>query len=142
MALPPQVSSQPGSPVQDKAPAPTAKPGFGSSSASQATPNDGYDAAGAQMVAVLISMMQQVLLKVTPTSELGKVVLEAMNKLVKAVPAGTASPASQNAMLDQAKMQNTQNMAIQQQLRQRAMAGGAGGGQPPAGGPPSMGAAA
>lgn len=85
-------------------------------------------------------------MRVGATSDIGKGILKAMNDLVKLVPSGTVSNASERNMLDQAKMQNTQNSAIQQQLRQQAVQqrgtpGGAPGGAP-AGGPPSMGAAA
>lgn len=141
VGAPPAVASQPGSPSPGKTPDAGAKPAFGSSPATQATPNAGYSAAGIQAIGVLINMMQQVLLKVGATSEEGKVLLKAMNDLVKVVPAGTTTPAAERAMLDQAKMQNTQNGAIQQQMQQRAQGMGAPGGAP-AGGPPAMGAAA
>lgn len=97
-----------------------------------------------QGMGVLVTMAQTLLVKAGAASEQGKVLLDVLQKLTKAIPAGTVSPAVQNNVIDQTKMQNTQNLAIQQQLRQRAMAQGAGGapGGAPAGGPPSMGAAA
>lgn len=142
----PAMASQPGSPSPGKSEeAGEKKPAFGSSPATQATPNAGYDAAAVQGLGVVINMMQRLLLQAGATSEIGKVILKSMNDLVKAVPAGTVTPAAEKNMLGQAQMQNTQNSAIQQQLRARAVAQGAGGapgGGAPAGGPPSMGAAA
>lgn len=112
-------------------------PPFGSSPATQATPNAGLDAVGQQGMSVLITIAQNLLVKVGAQSETGKVLLDVLTKLTKAVPAGTVSPAAQNNTLDQAKMQNTQMGAMQGQMRNRAMQAGAPGGAPPAGGPPA-----
>lgn len=142
MAPPNQPASQtmPSAPGAPASPGDQGKETFGTSSATQATPNAGYEAAAAQTVAVIVTLMQRALSQVGPTTDIGKGILKAMNDLVKLVPAGTVSPASQGNVLDQARMRNTQNMAIQQQLRQRAAAsGGNGAPQMP---PPQAGAAA
>lgn len=100
------------------------------------------DAVAVQGMGALITIAQNLLVKVGAQSEPGKVLLEVLTKLTKAVPAGTVSPASQNTTLDQAKMQNTQMGAMQQQMRARAMQAGAPGAAPQGGGMPGTGAAA
>ncbi len=116
--------------------APGGAPPFGGSSASQASPNAGYEAAAIQRVGVIVKQVQDLMNMVGATSETGQKLLKALNVLVKMVPAGTVSPASEKNMLEQAQMRNTQNMAMQQQLKQAAMKppGGAPGG-PPGGAP-------
>ena len=122
-----------GKPPAPGAPPPTqGKEPFGGSSASQATPNAGYEAAALQRVGVIVKQVQDLMNMVGATSETGQQLLKALNVLVKMVPAGTVSPASEKNMLEQAQMRNTQNMAMQQQLKQAAMKppGGAPGGAP------------
>lgn len=88
-------------------------------------------------------MLQTLLTKVGAQSEPGQAVLKALTILTKAVPAGTVTPAVQGNVLDQAKMANTQNGAMQQQMRMRALQSGAPGGAGGAsGGPPGTGAPA
>lgn len=109
--------------------APPSTPGkepFGGSSASQATPNAGYEAAALQRVGVIVKQVQDLMNLVGATSETGQGLLKALNILVKMVPAGTVSPAAEKNMLEQAQMRNTQNMAQNQQLKQQRM-------QPPGG---------
>lgn len=78
-------------------------------------------------------MLQNLLSKVGAQTEPGQAILKALTVLTKAVPAGTVSPAVIGNTLDQARMQNTQMGAMQQQLKQKAMQAGApGGGGPPA----------
>jgi hypothetical protein len=120
-----------GKPPAPGAPPPTpGKEPFGGSSASQATPNAGYEAAALQRVGVIVKQVQDLMNLVGATSETGQGLLKALNILVKMVPAGTVSPNAEKNMLEQAQMRNTQNMATAQQLKQQRM-------QPPgAGGPP------
>ena len=131
-----------GKPPAAGAPPPTpGKEPFGNSSASQATPNAGYEAAALQRVGVLVKQVQDLMNMVGATSEIGQGLLKALNIFVKMVPAGSVSPASEKNMLEQAQMRNTQNRAMQQQLKQSAMkppGGGAPGGAPAA--PPMAGA--
>ena len=70
-------------------------------------------------------------------SEIGKDLLKVLNILVKMAPAGNVSNASERNMLEQSLMRNTQNGAMQQQLKQQAQ-------KPPGAGapPPAMGAPA
>ena len=112
-------------------------PPFGSSNATQATPNAGADAVAVQGIGAVVTMLQNLLTKVGAQSEPGQAILKALTVLTKAVPAGTVAPAVQGQVLDQAKMQNTQMGNMQAQMRAKALQAGApggGGGPPPAGG--------
>lgn len=122
---PPAAGASPGAPAGGPAKEP-----FGGSPASQATPNAGYEAAALQRVGVIVKQVQDLMNLVGATSETGQQLLKALNVLVKMVPAGTVSPASEKNMLEQAQMRNTQNMAQSQQLKQQRMA-------PPGGGAPA-----
>ena len=79
-------------------------------------------------------MLEGLIPEVGASSDIGKVVLECLNKLVKFVPAGSHTPAAQKnnieAQMRQAA-QNNQQMQAVQQMRQGAPGGGAPGGQPP-----------
>ena len=68
------------------------------------------------------------------TTEIGKACLEALNKLVKYVPAGSVNPAAQKNNIEQMAMKNTQQNAQMQALKQQRMQGGQGG-QPQGGAP-------
>lgn len=95
------------------------------------------DAVAVQGIGAAVTLLQNLLSKVGAQSEPGQAILKALTVLTKAVPAGTVTPASQNTVLGQAMMQNTQNGAMQQQMRMRALQQGA-----PGGAPGGMGAAA
>lgn len=91
---------------------------FGNSGATQPTPNNGMEAAALQRVGVIIKQVQDVMQLVGAASEPGKDLLKALNILVKLAPAGNVSNASERNMLEQSLMRNTQNGAMQQQLKQ------------------------
>ena len=115
-----------------------AQPPFGSTPATGATPNKGYEAAGLQKLGVVVKQLEALLPEVGAGSDIGKAVLESLNKLVKFVPAGSVTPAAQkNSIEAQQRMmaQNNQQMQAVQQMRQKAMA-------PQGGAQPGMGAAA
>src|SRR5262249_44515260 len=112
---------------------------FGNSGATQPTPNAGMDAAALQRVGVITKQIQDVMQLVGAASETGKELLKALNILVKLVPSGNVSNASERNMLEQALMRNTQNGQQQQMLKAQAQKP-PGAGQPPAQAP--MGAAA
>lgn len=102
------------------------QPPFGSTSVTGATPNKGYEAAGLQKLGVVVKQMEGLLVEVGAGSDVGKAVLEALNKLVKFVPAGSVTPAAQkNAIEAQQRqlMQNNQQMAAIQQMRQQGAQG-------------------
>lgn len=54
----------------------------------------------------------------------GKAVLEALTKLIKLVPAGSVSPASEKANIEQMAMRNTQANQQMQALKAQAQQGG------------------
>jgi len=125
--------AKPPAPGASAAPATPGKEPFGGSSATQATPNAGYEAAALQRVGVIVKQVQDLMGLVGATSETGQSLLKALNILVKMVPAGTVTPAAEKNMLEQAQMRNTQNMATSQQLKQQRMTPPAGAGAPGAG---------
>ena len=61
------------------------------------------------------------------TTDIGKACLDALNKLVKYVPAGSVSPASAKNNIEQMAMKNAQQNQQMQALKQQQ-----GGAQPPA----------
>lgn len=98
------------------------------------------EAAALQRVGVIIKQVQDVMQMVGAGSEPGKDLLKALNILVKMVPSGNVSNASERNMLEQSLMRNTQNGQQQQMLKQSQQQ------KPPAGQPapqaPPMGAPA
>ena len=119
------------------------QPPFGQTPATGATPNKGYEAAGLQKLGVVVKQLEALLPEVGASSDVGKAVLDSLNKLVKFVPAGSVTPAAQKNSIEaqqrQAAQQNQQMQAIQA-MRQKQAQGGQGGA--PGGAPPGMGAAA
>lgn len=115
------------------------QPPFGSTPATGATPNKGYEAAGLQKLGVLVKQMERMLPELGASSDAGKAVLECLNKLVKFVPTGSVTPAAEKNSIEaqQRNMaQNNQQMQALQAMRQKMAQGGGQGGQP------GMGAAA
>lgn len=111
-AAPPSAAGAPGGqPPGKQAP-------FGNSGATQPTPNAGLEAAALQRVGVVIKQVQDIMQMVGAGSEPGKDLLKALNILVKMVPAGNVSNASERNMLEQSLMRNTQNGQQQQMLKQ------------------------
>lgn len=76
------------------------------------------------------------------TTDIGKACLDALNKLVKYVPAGSVNPAAQKNNIEQMAMKNTQQNAQMQALKAQRMQGGQGGQPPQAQGQPMPGQAA
>ena len=114
-----------------------AQPPFGQTQATGATPNKGYEAAGLQKLGVVVKQLESLLPEVGAGSDIGKAVLESLNKLVKFVPAGSVTPAAQKNSIEaqQRQMaQGNQQMQAIQQMRQKMAQGG--------GQQPGMGAAA
>jgi len=113
------------------------QPPFGATPATGSTPNKGYEAAGLQKLGVVVKQLEALLPEVGAGSDIGKAVLESLNKLVKFVPAGSVTPAAQKNSIEaqQRKMaENNQQMQAVQQMRQQKAQ--------PQGGQPGMGAAA
>ena len=107
------------------------QPPFGSSPATGPTQNAGYEAQAAQQLGFIVKQLEQLVAKSGATSEIGKVALDALNKLVKFVPQGAVSPASQRNQIEQMAMKNTEQGQSMQALQQRMQ-----GGQQGAQGPP------
>ena len=103
---------------------------MGSTPATGATPNRGYEAAGLQKLGVVVKQLEGLVAELGATSEPGQAVLKALNSLVKFVPAGSVTPAAQKNSIEaqQRNMaQNNQQMQALAQMRQKmAQSGGAG----------------
>jgi hypothetical protein len=100
---------------------------MGSSPATGPTPNKGYEAAAMQRVGVLVKQMTEILPMVGATSDLGQALMKSITALAKHVPPGTTSNAAEKNSIEKMAIQNQQNGAMQQQMRQP----GQGGAQPP-----------
>ena len=99
-----------------------AQPPFGATPATGSTPNKGYEAAGLQKLGVVVKQLEALLPEVGAGSDIGKAVLESLNKLVKFVPNGSVTPAAQKNSIEaqQRQMaQNNQQMQAVQQMRQK-----------------------
>ena len=108
-----------------------AQPPFGQTPATGATPNKGYEAAGLQELGVIVKQMEKILPQVGASSDVGKAVLDCLNKLVKFVPAGSVTPAAQKNSIEaqqRAMAQNNQQAQAVQAMRQKQ--GQPQGGQP------------
>lgn len=116
------------------------QPPFGASSATGPTPNKGYEAAVLQRLGPILKMLME-LQQMAGASDVGKDVNKAIGMLLKHVPDGSVSPAAEKSTLDRMQMQNTQQNAQMQALRQRMMQGGGGGAQGAPQMPPGQGAA-
>jgi hypothetical protein len=106
------------------------QPPFGSSPATGPTPNKGYEAAAMQRVGVLVKALTEILPTVGMSSDLGQAIHKAIGLLGKHVPPGSTSNAAEKNSIEKMAIQNQQNGAMQQQMKQP----GAAGAQPP----PSM----
>ena len=100
---------------------------MGVSSATGPTPNKGYEAAAAQRLGLVIKQLEDLIPLAGATTDIGKACLDALNKLVKYVPAGSVSPASAKNNIEQMAMKNAQQNQQMQALKQQQ-----GGAQPPA----------
>src|SRR5882757_9880991 len=121
------------------------QPPFGQTSATGATPNKGYEAAGMQKLGVIVKQLEAALPELGASSEAGQAVLKALSSLVKFVPNGSVTPAAQKNSIEAQQRNMAQNNQQMQALKQRQAQGAGGGapGGPPGGGapPPGMGAA-
>jgi hypothetical protein len=123
-------ASVPGSPQPQQAP-------FGASPATGPTPNRGFEAAGLQKLGSVVKQLEELVPMFGAASMPGKAVLDALTRLIKLVPAGSVTPASQKNNIEQMAMRNTRdNQQMQALQAQRAQ--GAGGGQPPQAGQPGQ----
>jgi hypothetical protein len=104
-----------------------AQPPSGVSPTTGPTPNKGYEAAAAQRLGLVIKQLEGLIPMAGATTDIGKACLDALNKLVKFVPAGSVSPASAKNNIEQMAMKNAQQNQQMQALKQQQ-----GGAQQPA----------
>lgn len=97
------------------------QPPFGATNATGPTPNRGYEAAGLQRLGSVVKQLEEMIPLFGATSEHGREVLKALNILVKMVPAGSVTPASQRANIENMAMKNAQQNQQMQALRQQQM---------------------
>jgi hypothetical protein len=93
---------------------------FGNSGATQPTPNAGMEAAALQRVGVLVKQVQDIMQLVGAGSEPARTCSRFSTFWSRWLPAGNVSNASERNMLEQSLMRNTQNGAMQQQLKQQS----------------------
>ena len=107
------------------------QPPFGSSPATGPTQNKGQEAAAVKILAVATDGLMLAVQMVGPTSEAGRGILEAIQKLAKLVPPGSVTPQ------DKMKVMQQLTMAAQKQGQQMSQMrpGGAPPGQPQPGQP-------
>lgn len=121
-------------PAQVAPPGGSAQPPFGTTSATQPTPNRGFEAAALQRLGSVVKQLEELIPLAGAATDVGKACLEALTKLVKLVPAGSVTPASEKNGLEAMSMRNTQNNQQMQALQaQKAQppGGGAAPGAPP-----------
>ena len=104
---------------------------FGASPATGPTPNKGFEAAAAQRLGLVVKQLEELIPMAGATSDIGKACLDALNKLVKHVPAGSVNPAQQKNQIESMAQKNAQQNQQMQALKQQRMQGGEGGGQQP-----------
>lgn len=102
------------------------QPPFGTTPATGPTPNRGFEAAGLQRLGAVVKQLEELLPMVGAGSEHGREVLKALTILVKLVPAGSTSPASQRANIEQMAMRNTRDNQQMQALQKQRMEGQSG----------------
>src|SRR5215469_11574851 len=108
-------------------------PPMGSTPAVSPTPNRGGEASALQAAAAAAQILTQALNAAGATSEIGGKILDILKSLNKLAPPGSASPAGQKNVMDQAQLRHAQQNQQAQQLRAQMMkqAGGGAGGDPP-----------
>ncbi len=97
---------------------------FGQSAATGPTPNKGFEAAAAQRLGLVIKQLEELIPMAGATSEIGKACLDALNKLVKYVPAGSVNPAASKNNIEQMAMRNAQNNQQMQAIKAQSMGQG------------------
>lgn len=122
--MPEMPTPAPGGQPQQQAP-------FGASPATGPTPNAGFEAAALQKLGLVVKQLTDILSMTGVQSDVGKGVLEALNKLAKLSPAGSTSPAGEKNNIEQMMMRNAQQNQQMQALKQQQ-----GGGQPQPGAQP------
>ena len=118
-------------PTAPAAPQPQAQAPNGVSPATGPTPNKGFEAAAAQRLGLVIKQLEELIPMAGATTDIGKACLDALNKLVKYVPAGSVSPASAKNNIEAMAMKNSQQNQQMQALKAQSAGGGQPGAAPP-----------
>ena len=82
-----------------------------------------------QKLGSVVKQLEELIPMLGAASEPGKAVLDALKTLVKLVPAGSTTPASERAQIEKMAMQNTQQNQQMKMMQQQKAQGGQ---QPPA----------
>ena len=98
-------------------------PPFGVSPASGPTQNKGHEAAALQRLGSIVNSLAELIPLAGATSDVGKAVMDALQKLTKLVPPGSVSPASAKNNIEQMAMKNTQQNQQMQALKQQQAGG-------------------
>ena len=83
-----------------------------------------------QRVGVIVKALTEILPQVGATSDIGQSIMKSISALAKHVPPGSVSNAAEKNQIEKMAIQNQQNGAMQQQLKQGGQP------QPPASMPP------
>lgn len=108
-------------PPETPAAAGGSQPPFGTANATGPSPNRGYEAAGLQRLGSVVKQLEELIPLLGAATDPGKACLDALNKLVKFVPPGSVTPATERNNIEQRMMNNTQ--ANQQMMALRQMQG-------------------
>lgn len=107
--------------------APAAPAPFGGTGGATApTANLGYEAAGLQKLGSIVKQLEDLIPMFGSHTEAGAAVLDTLKKLVKFVPPGSITPASEKNQIEQMMMKNVANNQQVQALKQAQMGGAAG----------------
>jgi len=137
---PAEVPGKP--PVQGAPPGGQKAAPFGTSPATQQTPNRGQEAKAMQMLAHAAKVLDQAYALAGGASELGQKLHKIVGDVNKLIVPGSGTPASERNAMEEMQMKNAQQNQMMQQLRQQRMQAAQGGGQPGAPQAPQPGMAA
>lgn len=139
---PAEVPGKP--PMQGAPPGGQQSAPFGSSPATQQTPNRGQEAKAMQLLAHAAKVLDQAYVTAGGTSELGQKLHKIVGDVNKLVVPGASTPASDRNTMEEMQIKNAQQNQMMQALqkqRMQAAQGGQGGaqpGMPPQGAQPGM----
>lgn len=91
---------------------------MGTSPATGPTDNAGLEMQGMQGAALILDAATELLPKIGAASEVGRIMLDFINKLSKHVQAGSVSPAGKQNQLDDMQRNNAQNAQNMSMIRQ------------------------
>src|SRR5215468_5477654 len=98
-------------------PQPSASPPMGVSPATGPTPNKGYEMAAMNAIGTVVNKLMEVLSMVGPTSDIGKTLMDVIQKLTKHVKPGDTSQAAQRNVIREMEQKNLQASQTNKQLQ-------------------------